>query len=135
LSPWPQSAYEAEVSREDSIILLASTSIGVTVGFILGRILPGDGGSPTHAEIYNVGVLEDFRKLGVGTSLLANFLEISRAFGVSQVFLEVRQSNAPAIGFYSAHGFEKTGERKNFYSDPVENADTMTLAVSYPEGS
>lgn len=135
LSPWPQSAYEAEVSREDSIVLLALTDIGVAVGFILGRVLQGAGDAPTHAEIYNVGVVDEFRKLGIGTSLLANFLDISRAFSVSHVFLEVRQSNAPAIRFYSAHGFEKTGERRNFYSDPVENADTMTLAVRYPDRS
>jgi ribosomal-protein-alanine N-acetyltransferase len=82
-----------------------------------------------------VGVLEDFRRHGVGTSLLESFLDISKAFGVSKVFLEVRHSNVPAILFYAAHGFEKTGERKNFYSDPVENADTMTLAVTYADRS
>ena len=40
--------------------------------------------------------------------------------------LEVRESNAPAISLYSRFGFVRVGERKNYYSKPVENALLMT---------
>ena len=40
--------------------------------------------------------------------------------------LEVRESNAPAIALYSRFGFVRVGERKNYYSDPAENALLMT---------
>lgn len=135
LSPWPRSAYESEVTRDDSVILVASTELDAAIGFILGRVLPGGNGSPTVAEIYNLGVREDFRRSGVGASLLEAFLDISRAFGVSQIFLEVRQSNIRAIRFYGSHGFKKTGERRNFYADPVENGDSMTLVLKAPDRS
>lgn len=40
--------------------------------------------------------------------------------------LEVRQSNENAIRLYSNAGFVKVGERKNYYSEPAENAILMT---------
>ncbi|MBQ5323960.1 MAG: hypothetical protein J6J58_00770, partial [Oscillospiraceae bacterium] len=36
--------------------------------------------------------------------------------------LEVRESNNPAIKLYEKLGFEFLGARKNFYSNPKENA-------------
>ena len=42
------------------------------------------------------------------------------------ITLEVRESNAAAISLYSNFGFIKAGERKNYYSDPTENAVIMT---------
>ena len=43
------------------------------------------------------------------------------------VTLEVRKSNGPAIRLYEKCGFEKAGERKNFYSTPTEDALLYTL--------
>lgn len=36
--------------------------------------------------------------------------------------LEVRESNTPAVKLYEKLGFEFLGARKNFYSNPKENA-------------
>jgi [ribosomal protein S18]-alanine N-acetyltransferase len=128
LSPWPRLAYEAEVDRKDAIILIAATNLGVAAGFITGRIIP-DATAPAHAEIYNLGVLEAFRLRGVGSGLLREFIDICETSSVSQIFLEVRQSNRQAIGFYRAHNFLKIGQRKNFYADPIEDAEIMTLTT------
>ncbi len=40
--------------------------------------------------------------------------------------LEVRESNENARSLYSKFGFIKVGERKNYYSEPTENAILMT---------
>ena len=41
-------------------------------------------------------------------------------------YLEVRESNMPAQKLYEKHGFVKTGERKNYYKNPIENAILMS---------
>jgi ribosomal-protein-alanine N-acetyltransferase len=38
------------------------------------------------------------------------------------VYLEVRESNAPARALYAAHGFQEAGRRKEYYRRPVEDA-------------
>jgi ribosomal-protein-alanine N-acetyltransferase len=129
LSVWPRSAYEAEVSRKDAIFLVGKIGNSGPVGFITGRVISGGAGHSPEAEIYNVGVLDEFRRLGIGAGLLRQFLNICRGLGVNKVILEVRESNARAIDFYRAHGFERTGERTNFYNGPVENAAIMTLRL------
>ena len=40
--------------------------------------------------------------------------------------LEVRASNSAAIALYQKHGFERVGERKNYYEAPKEDAILMT---------
>ena len=50
--------------------------------------------------------------------------------GIHRMFLEVRQSNAAAIGLYAAYGFARTGVRKRYYPDTNEDALVMTLAMA-----
>ena len=45
--------------------------------------------------------------------------------GITDFTLEVREGNKSAIGLYEKLGFESAGIRKNFYSNPVENALIM----------
>jgi ribosomal-protein-alanine N-acetyltransferase len=49
--------------------------------------------------------------------------------GVRKVFLEVRQSNAPALALYEHMGFLRVGVRKNFYSNPTEDACLMMCLI------
>ena len=70
-------------------------------------------------NIGNIAVLNDFRKQGIATELLNKvFLENKN----STVFLEVRESNLPAINLYKSLNFEQISIRKNYYKNPVENA-------------
>ena len=48
----------------------------------------------------------------------------------SKVVLEVRKTNNPAINFYLKFKFKIGGERKNYYSNPVEDAYVMELEIS-----
>ena len=45
----------------------------------------------------------------------------------SFITLEVRESNNAAIRLYEKLGYKEVGRRKNFYSDPTENAILMTM--------
>lgn len=76
--------------------------------------------------IANVAVKSTHRKNGYGQLLVENALAVAEDNSCAFITLEVRISNSPAISLYEKCGFEKVGERKNFYSCPTENALIMT---------
>ncbi len=76
-------------------------------------------------EIVNVAVDPAFRREHLGSRLLETVLAEARESGVKQIFLEVREHNAPAIGLYEKYGFRPIARRKNYYDHPVENAIVM----------
>lgn len=61
-------------------------------------------------EIYNLAVLQKYRRQKVGSSIL-------KSLEVYDCSLEVRESNEDAIAFYKKQGFEKSHIRKNYYPD------------------
>lgn len=94
-----------------------------------GEKCVGYGGMYTVMDegyITNIGVLPEFRRKGIGKGLVEKLLEYSAEKGLSFLSLEVRVSNAPAISLYKSFGFEDMGQRKDFYSNPRENAVIMT---------
>lgn len=89
------------------------------VGFVIFHVVDG------RSEIYNIAVEHGHARLGVGTSLMGGAIELSRGDGARKLALEVRKSNAGAIRFYERFRFRITGERLNYYSNPVEDAYVM----------
>ena len=76
--------------------------------------------------LYNLAVLPEFRRRGIARALLSFACDDAFRRGAAFVSLEVRPSNRTAIGLYEQLGFQKIGERKNFYSSPREDALIMT---------
>ena len=64
---------------------------------------------------------------GAARRLIAELIARAKEKGLAFVTLEVRESNAPAIALYAGAGFAPVGTRKNFYSNPAENALLMTI--------
>lgn len=79
-----------------------------------------------EAEIIEIATSPDFRHKGFGSAALAEAAEWCRQNGVKDLFLEVRESNAAAIGLYEKYGFARIGMRKSYYSRPAENAVVMS---------
>lgn len=63
---------------------------------------------------------------GVGSALINELVTYGKKNNFSFLTLEVRESNENARSLYSKFGFIKVGERKNYYSEPTENAILMT---------
>lgn len=91
-------------------------------GYIGGRTIAGE------TEIFNVAVSPEFRRKGIAKALIGKFVETVREKETQVIFLEVRASNLPAIALYEKNGFVFCGIRKDYYSDPKENALLMRLA-------
>jgi ribosomal-protein-alanine acetyltransferase len=80
-----------------------------------------------EGEILNLAVAPAGRRNGLGRALVQHILEALTARGVRQVYLEVRESNAPARALYAAQGFKEVGRRQQYYRRPVEDAIVLRL--------
>ena len=126
LSPWSAQNYLDELKNPDAIMLRLISADNAVVGFIVGRTVSGGCiDVVADAEIYNIMVDAEHRKLGLAQLLLDSFLNECRRRQVVNVWLEVRESNYPAIAFYTKNRFQQVHTRKNFYSNPTENALLM----------
>lgn len=73
-------------------------------------------------ELENIVVAPKARRRGIGTQLLEAFFTAARGSGSDAVLLEVRESNMAARILYEKTGFEQTGRRRLYYSNPPEDA-------------
>lgn len=81
------------------------------------------------ADIDNVAVAEPFRLGGIGTAIINKLIEIAKERGAKKVFLEVRVSNAAAMGIYLKCGFKGVYARTRYYSDG-EDCLVMARTIS-----
>lgn len=89
------------------------------VGFVIFHV------AAAVSEIYNIAVDHAHARCGIGKQLMAAAIEESRRRYARKIVLEVRKSNAPAINFYLSFNFRLAGDRKNYYSNPIEDAYVM----------
>ena len=73
-------------------------------------------------SVLNLAVLPEQRRRGIGRGLLEEALAQGRAQGARQCWLELRASNAGALAFYRAQGFEESQRRPRYYRQPEEDA-------------
>ena len=74
-------------------------------------------------EILAIATIEEYRNKGIAQKLLDKIK-------TKNIFLEVRESNQIAINFYKKNNFKEISIRKNYYSEPTENAIIMKLEVN-----
>jgi ribosomal-protein-alanine N-acetyltransferase len=131
LSRWGWDAYFGELLRPTETIMLVARpqqhehkleSFSI-LGFIAARL------SSDELHINNMAVREAARQGGIGSQLLGAALEEGRRRGARRSFLEVRASNEAAQKLYGKCGFEVSGRRSHYYSDPVEDALVMTALL------
>jgi len=94
------------------------------VGFVIFHI------AADVSEIYNIAVESSCARSGIGHQLMSAAIQESSRRQAVKVLLEVRKSNDPAINFYLKFSFRVAGERKNYYSNPIEDAYVMELDIS-----
>ena len=91
---------------------------GEILGYAFGKTVLNEG------EIELIAVEKKHRKKGIGGALLNEFLAAVKERGVTDVFLEVRRSNAKAQSLYEKAGFTYIAVREKYYGG-VEDALIM----------
>lgn len=131
LSRWGWAAYYAELQGVNRSLMLvarlassaAPGGSNCVAGYIVARLSAGE------LHINNVAVRSEFRGQGIGKALLTRILAQGKKLNAAAAFLELRAGNAIALSLYEKAGFVPVGKRRNYYSDPVEDAVTMTAQL------
>ncbi len=76
-------------------------------------------------HLLRIAVDQDKARSGLGTWILGSCLERAQKKGAKEAFLEVRESNEPAVLFYEKSGFFLTAKRLQYYPDTGEAALVM----------
>ena len=117
--PWTKEGFFTFLTRDDAMFLVVEEK-GEILAYC-GMLMVLDEG-----DITNVAVRRDRQREGIGNFLLQSLLRFAADRGITAVHLEVRAGNETAIRLYERNGFERDGLRKNYYSDPKEDAVLMT---------
>lgn len=85
-------------------------------------------------HVISIAVLEGYRGIGIGRKLMEEGMKNVRESGASEIYLEVRQSNLPAIQLYRKLGFRAVRILEGYYRDG-ENAYLMVANLEEKVGS
>jgi ribosomal-protein-alanine N-acetyltransferase len=115
--PWTRDMYEAAL-RNPAVtrIFVLRLAGGEVAGYCSTWFLPGE------LHINNVAIRPAHRRRGLARLLLHEVLTRAAAAGSERATLEVRRSNEAALGLYRGLGFRLAGVRKDYYTDPAEDA-------------
>ena len=102
----------------------SAISAGEVIAYVIGRVIAPEG------EIYRIATKEGYRRRGIAYRLLDYAVKCEKGHGLETLFLEVRSKNVAARNLYHSYGFRELGERKNYYSDPIDDAVVMVRAHS-----
>jgi ribosomal-protein-alanine N-acetyltransferase len=91
-----------------------------TAGFFLSRSVLDE------EELLLFAIAPEWRRRGLGHTLLIHFIVSARQRGKKRLFLEMRRNN-PAGVLYAAHGFRPIGIRPRYYrASNGERIDAIT---------
>ncbi|MFQ6372237.1 ribosomal protein S18-alanine N-acetyltransferase [Shewanella sp. YIC-542] len=82
-----------------------------------------------EATLMNICMLPGKQGQGLGKMLLEATIASLRTQGVAILLLEVRVTNAPAIGLYRHLGFIETGNRKDYYHTATGREDALLMEL------
>ena len=116
-NPTTREWYEGELQRPEVCFIYVLRTPEYRVAAFCALWLVVD-----QVHIDNLAVLPELRGRGLGIQLLEAVIVEAAHLGATLLTLEVRASNQPALRLYARAGFERTGLRKNYYTNPIEDA-------------
>lgn len=119
--PWSLDSIETELLNEDKKLYYVVEDANGVVGYAGAWLVYDEG------QITNIAIRPSARRQGFGAKLTSALIEECFKRGMHEIFLEVRISNLSALYLYRQLGFTVKGMRKNYYSEPKEDAYIMSL--------
>ena len=105
-------------------------------GVVVGRLSLARDPHPASAHVADLGLMvaAEYRRRGIGRSLLDTAVEWARAADIRKLELHVFPWNEPAIRLYERFGFEREGLRRGHYSRDGADVDALLMAYHLPSG-
>jgi ribosomal-protein-alanine N-acetyltransferase len=119
--PWSKSLFEQAVSSTKYCAVLELDTEIVAYGIV--SYVVGE------AELLNICVHPKHQGKGLAKTLLNHLIVHATQKDNHEMFLEVRESNAPAQYLYEKLGFNEIGRRKNYYPGKNGREDAILMAL------
>lgn len=116
--PWAESDFAHSLRQRNCIGMVAEYEDQV-VGFMIYEL------HKTRIHVLNFAVARDFRRLGVGSQMIAKLIGKLSAHRRSRIILEVRETNLQAQLFFRENGFRAVSVLRSHYADTPEDAYIM----------
>ena len=118
--PWRLESVLAELEGAENKLYMVICEENHIVGYAGAWLVYDEG------QITNIAVLPSARGKGYGSKLTKQLINECFSRGMHEIFLEVRISNLAALAMYRNLGFSVKGIRKDYYSEPTEDAYIMS---------
>jgi len=123
-NPWTVDHFQAELVNSFSHFFVAeSREDGPLAGFMIFWRLDSE------LELHKIAVSQTCLRRGYGALLLDFFVAMARSWHCRQALLEVRAGNRAAIRLYEKAHFQCIGRRREYYSQPTEDALIFRLVI------
>ena len=107
--PWSKEQVKIEIcniTNAENWIYLESNKV---IGYILGcKVLD-------EFHLYNIAVDHNYQGKNIGKTLLLHVIKQLQKQSINHIFLEVSESNLPALSLYRSLGFQYSDIRKDYY--------------------
>jgi len=105
---WTPAKVKRHIKDKDTMVLIASKE-GTIAGFAIMRF--GD----NQAHLFLLAVQPEYRRTGIGQSMMQWLEKSCSTAGIQAVRLEVRASNRVAMRFYRSLGYRFLGRVAGYY--------------------
>lgn len=123
--PWKRDYFSVEIGAPHRFNRVAKEPGGTVVGYVFCAHAGGE------IHVNKIAVSEAWRRRGIARMLMEEVLDLGDRIAASEVYLEVRYSNAAARTFYATFDFVEAGRRPAYYFDG-EDALVMVRALDAP---
>jgi len=121
---FPQTFIVAEVNGEIVGYIMCRIETGIPSFRLLGIAKKG--------HVISIAVLPSHHHKGIGYALIVEATKGMVNYNAKECYLEVRESNLPAIYLYRKLGFETARTLRNYYAD---GEDAFVMAIQLPTSS
>jgi ribosomal-protein-alanine N-acetyltransferase len=108
-NPWSNKSIRNELKRDRNSLNLVAEMDQKIIGYFFAHLLDNE------IHILNIAIDVTYQHQGYGKQFFKEILENYLQYG--DVYLEVKQSNFPAINLYLNFGFEEIDIREAYYAD------------------
>lgn len=112
----PTPAHLQKLLNDDRTYLLAALLDNTVIGYALAYRFPSLYEDAWMAYLYDIDVVEQYKRRGAGTLLVETMKAEVAKDGVNELWLGTGTDNAEGQGLFNATGGVKTGETFNDYT-------------------
>ena len=123
--PWSGGEFETLIAQQPVFgfgVWRVGHRAEAPAGFVLARLAAGE------SEILTIAVARTWRRHGLGRELMEAVLRHLHGERAEELFLEVDETNQPAIALYRRLGFQEVARRPAYYDKPGA-ASTAALVM------